>query len=297
MNESGEQAFLSWLAARADVGASGDVGDGNVGDDMAVCAWADGAVLASVDQCLDGVHFDSKIHVPEAIAGKAVKRSLSDCAAMGCRPVALLVSAALPIGSGLEYAKRLHVGAEAAAGRHGARIVGGDTAAWGHPLALSVTALGRAESKPVTRRGAKAGDGVFVSGPLGGSILGRHMTFEPRIELGVRLAGTGVVHSMMDISDGLSRDLPRLLVGLGAEIDAHAIPIHADAIALAAKTGRSAIHHALHDGEDYELLLTAAQAPLDVLIRIGTVTAGGGMVLRSGDTRDVLAPLGWDHEV
>lgn len=258
-------------------------------------------LLPGVDQVLDGVHFDSKIHPPAAIGSKAVNRCLSDCAAMGCRPAAILIAAALPIGSGLDYAKELYRGADAAAKPHGCQIVGGDTASWPHPLAVSVTVLGMAgPGAPLMRRQARPGDRLFVSGPLGGSILGRHMTPVPRIDLGLELTASGRISAMMDISDGLSRDLPRLLGDRGALIDAAAVPIHADAVELSRKTARPALDHALHDGEDYELLLAAEQMPLPPaqgLVEIGIVTEAPGIFLKTASGQQPLEPLGWQHRL
>ena len=114
-------------------------------------------------------------------------------------------------------------------------IVGGDTGSWPGKLALSVTILGRSAGvNPIRRGGARAGDGVYVTGPLGGSILGRHMTFEPRVALARELAGAGGVTAMLDLSDGLSRDLRHVCreSGVGAVIDRDAVPVHPDALEL-----------------------------------------------------------------
>jgi thiamine-monophosphate kinase len=272
-----------------------------IGDDLAVLDWPAGLLLAGVDQCLDGVHVDSKVHSPRAIGKKATNRSLSDCAGMGCRPVAVLIAAALPSGCGLDYAKEIYLGAQEAAAAQRCAIIGGDTASWGHPLAVSVTVLGKsAGGGPILRGTARPGDRLYVSGALGGSVLGRHMTFAPRIDLGVRLVENGV-HAMMDISDGLSRDLPRLLgpegSAMGAVIDAGAVPIHSDAHELSRQDGRAALEHALHDGEDYELLVAGTELPMPGLIEIGVVTAAPGIFVQTTEGRKVLEPLGWQHRL
>lgn len=245
-------------------------------------------LLVGIDQVLEGRHFDRAVHAPELIGRKAMNRNLSDCAAMGCLPAAAVVSVALPIGWGLDNAQRLYRGLREAANRHYCAVVGGDTGSWHGPLAVSVAVLGRTLGvEPVTRGGAAPGDGIYVTGPLGGSLLGRHLTFEPRIALGRQLAtyrptGLPCVHAMIDISDGLLRDLGHLLAPspahgpLGAELQSAAVPIHDDARTLAARTGRTPLAHALTDGEDHELLFTCPVRP-PVGVRIGTVVREEGI--------------------
>src|SRR5436190_22410036 len=128
------------------------------GDDLAVLRWpADDLLLVGVDQVLDGVHFDSAVHSPRQIGAKVVNRNLSDCAAMACLPAAAVVSAALPKGVGLEYAKELYLGMKQAGEQFGCEIVGGDTGTWDGRLALSLTILGRSAGiAPITRGGAKS---------------------------------------------------------------------------------------------------------------------------------------------
>ena len=205
-----ESDFLSWVRSQQKV--SGDV-ILPAGDDLAILRWnGTNLLLVGTDQVLDGVHFDSTQIEPGLIGRKAMNRNLSDCAAMGCLPAAAVVSVALPFGVGVEYAKALYEGIRSAGDRFDCPIIGGDTGSWNGKLAVCVTILGKSEGiQPITRSGARAGDRIFVTGPLGGSILGRHLTFEPRIREGRQLAESGVVSSMIDLSDGLSRDLLRLL--------------------------------------------------------------------------------------
>jgi thiamine-monophosphate kinase len=245
-----------------------------------------------VDQVLDGVHFDSAVHSPRQIGRKAMNRNLSDCAAMACLPAAAVATVALPQGCGMDYARELYLGLEEAAAGFDCPIVGGDTGSWQGKLAVTVTILGRGGGvEPITRRGAKAGDFIFVTGPLGGSILGRHMTFEPRVRLARELAQQSPPSSMIDISDGLSRDLRNICrqSGVGAIVDAQAIPIHADAH----KMGNPLIR-AINDGEDYELLLTSS-ADRPGLHRIGIITAEPGVFLRTGTDIKPLEESGWQH--
>jgi thiamine-monophosphate kinase len=289
---STESDFLAWVKQQQ--ATSGVLLP--AGDDLAILQWpSNDLLLIGVDQVLDGVHFDSTIHSPRAIGRKAVNRNLSDCAAMGCLPAAIVASFAMPTAVGIEYARELYMGMREAADVFDCPIVGGDTGSWGGKLAVSVTIIGRADGvKPITRTGAQPGDGIFVTGPLGGSILGRHMTFSPRIREGRELAKSGVVTAMIDLSDGLSRDLPR--IAKGAIVEETALPIHDDARVVQANS-QTPQERALHDGEDYELLFTASATP-PLGARIGSVTGADGIYLRrANDTLDSLLSQGWEHEL
>jgi thiamine-monophosphate kinase len=294
----GEFDFIDWL--RAQHKPSGFVPIPQ-GDDLAALKWPPGELLLiGVDQVLDEVHFDSKIHSPRAIGRKAMNRNLSDCAAMACLPAAAVTTAALPRNIGLEYAKELYLGLRDAADPFDCAIVGGDTGSWDGKLVLTVTILGRSAGiTPITRSGAKPDDSIYVTGPLGGSILSRHLTFEPRIALARQLAATGRVTAMIDLSDGLGRDLRHICrdSGVGAIIDAAAIPIHPDAVTLS-RDGRTALEHAIGDGEDHELLLTGQLDDFGLpLMRIGRVTDGSEiLLLRDGHTEPLKA-MGWEHHL
>jgi thiamine-monophosphate kinase len=300
---AGEFEFLEWVRAQQRPSPLVAL---PAGDDLAVLNWpGDDLLLVGVDQVLDGVHFDSKIHAPRLIGRKVMNRNLSDCAAMACLPVAAVTTAALPGGLGLDYAKELYHGLRDAADPFDCAIIGGDTASWGAnahgKLVLTVTILGRSAGiKPITRAGARLGDSLYVTGPLGGSILGRHLTFTPRIREARALASVGCVSSMIDLSDGLSRDLGHICrqSGVGAVVIAEQVPIHDDVRRLSADR-MSALEHALHDGEDHELLFTAGQRPpLPAGIdchHIGFVTEAPGIFLQSGGKQSPLVPRGWEH--
>jgi thiamine-monophosphate kinase len=175
---------------------------------------------------------------------------------------------------------------------------------------ISVTLIGEAtELGAVRRAGARPGDAIFVTGPLGGSLAaGRHLRPEPRIAEALDLNQGTTIHAMIDISDGLSSDLSHILTesgGLGAVLDAAAIPIHADAWEMSRRDGLTALDHALGDGEDFELCLVvpASEASrleaspfLPALLRIGEITDVKGLWLRSHDgSLKVLEPRGFDH--
>ena len=297
----GEFDFIEWVRDQQQQNPGANV-TVPAGDDLAVLKWAgpDDLLLVGADQVLDGVHFDSSIHSPRQIGRKATNRNLSDCAAMACLPAGAVVTAALPRkGAGLDYAKELYLGMRDAADAFDCPIVGGDTATWDGRLALTVTILGKSAGiKPVLRCCAKPGDGIYVTGPLGGSILGRHMTFEPRITIARKLASLGSVSAMIDISDGLSRDLGHVCraSNVGAVVVASLVPVHEDAIKMRRRDGRSPLEHALHDGEDYELLFTGQPAFYFASTRIGTITAEPGVWLQSADgAREPLEAKGWEH--
>src|SRR4051794_14491382 len=293
---SSESDFLDWIQKQQ---TSSGLVRVPAGDDLAVLNWRAGDLLiVGVDQVLDGVHFDSRTHAPRDIGRKVMNRNLSDCAAMGCVPAAALASVALPRGVGVEYAKELYLGLRDAAHPFNCPLIGGDTGSWDQKLALSVTILGRNDGiQPITRSGAKAGDGVYVTGPLGGSILGRHMTFSPRVEWGRELAISGSVTAMIDLSDGLSRDLPRVCAAsrVGAVVESSRVPVHDDAVELSRRDGRPPLDRALHDGEDHELLFTSAADWSARWPRIGTIVAEPGVWIECDGARQPLEPRGWDH--
>jgi len=188
-------------------------------------------------------------------------------------------------------------------------IAGGDTNSWDGPLVVSVTALGTpVGEQPVLRSGAKPGDWIVVTGACGGSLAGRHLTFTPRLAEAARLAEMVSLHAMIDISDGLAADLHHLLdeSRVGAVIEAATVPIHVDVGQPA--DGRTALDHALADGEDFELIFTIAAeegprllsawehpTPLTV---IGRITSESGCHLQAADgTLEDLPPQGWTHSL
>ena len=302
----GEFDFIDWLRRLQPRSSLVPV---PAGDDLAVLDWPAGdLLLVGVDQVLDGVHFDAAAHAPRLIGRKAMNRNLSDCAAMACLPAAAVTTFALPRGAGPDYARELYAGMKEAGDAFGCQIVGGDTGSWAGRLAVTVTIVGRSAGvRPVTRGGAKPGDRLYVSGPLGGSILGRHLSFAPRIDAGRRLAEGGAVTAMLDLSDGLSRDLAHLCreSGVGAVIDAAAVPIHDDARTLSRLDHRSPLDHALHDGEDYELLAavppTAGAAALVAalgFVPVGRVSSEPGVWIDHGNgRREPLVPQAWEHQL
>ncbi len=299
-----EDAFLVWLAERNGASPSTPIG---IGDDCASFLVADREVLVTTDMLLDGTHFDSAEHTPEQIGRKAVACSLSDIAAMAARPLGCVVAVGLTRGRGIAYAQRMVAGARDIAERYACPVVGGDTTSWTESTTICVTMLGRCprDREPIRRSGACVGDAVFVTGSLGGSLLGKHLAFEPRIALAEALAERCEPHAMMDISDGLAIDLGRICRAsqVGAVLEQTLVErvISDEARALAARDGLSPLEHALHDGEDFELLVVMPEPTGSVLpegvIKVGRVVESG-LTLRGADGRErPLTPRGYDHSL
>ena len=285
------------------------------GDDCAVLHLGGEELLVTTDQVLDGVHFSLAEHGAAAAGRKAAARALSDIAAMAALPLAMVATVAAPKGFSRADAEAIYRGLRAAGDPVNCPLVGGDVAAWGQQagrLQISVTILGRSHGiAPVLRSGAKAGQAVCVTGALGGawavrtsaaSAGPRHLTFTPRIAEVRKLAGEFSLGAMIDISDGLAADLGHILSesGVGAEVDAAAVPLHPDA------GGRDdPLSAALADGEDYELLFTLspdladrliASQPLGVgVTRIGAIVEGAALMLVRDGRREKLDPRGWEH--
>jgi thiamine-monophosphate kinase len=174
---------------------------------------------------------------------------------------------------------------------------------------VTVTALGTGvETALALRSGARPGDRALVTGELGGSILGRHLSFLPRLKETKWLRDKIAIHAMVDVSDGLAADAGHVAEEsrVAIELWEEAIPISRAAGELARTSGRTPLEHALTDGEDYELFFTAGEAEAEALVRrtdlpvrvtcIGQVSAGSGLWLRRGAARKPLPAKGWVHE-
>ncbi len=278
-----------------------------IGDDMAVIDWGGRELLITTDMLLEGVHFDLAKASLEEVGYKVMACSLSDCAAMAAEPFAAVAAVALPKNMALADAKRLVEGMQQAAVRYNCPLIGGDTTSWDKPLAIDVTMLACMADghRPVLRSGAKVGDAIMVTGQLGGSLAGRHLSFEPRVAEARLLAERVDLHAMIDISDGLAADLGHICErsGVGAVLEAINIPISP------AAAGDNPLAAALGDGEDFELLFCVSEADAKKLLkfwsgespvpltRIGEITAGEpGVKIRNcqGAVKDVEIK-GWEH--
>lgn len=222
------------------------------GDDCAVVRspGQNNLQLLKTDCIVEGIHFTAKS--PAASIGwKAMARPLSDFAAMSGVPQFALVTLIVPADRALAWTKKIYRGLETAARTFDVAIVGGETSNIRSSAVISVSLTGFVEkNRWVGRGGGKAGDDLFVTGRLGGSLGGRHLKFTPRIEEARWLTRHFRIHAMMDLSDGLGADLPRLAraSGLGFEVDQNVVP----------RNPGCSINQAIADGEDYELLFAVS---------------------------------------
>lgn len=263
------------------------------GDDCAVVQSSGSRelLLLKTDCVVEGIHYLPE-HEPARVGWKALCRALSDIGAMGGEPLHALVTIFTPANARVAYWKEFYKGLGKAAKKFGVGIVGGETTRAKH-TAVAISLTGRVEpGRLLTRSGGKPGDLLFVTGTLGGSIEGKHLDFTPRVPEGRWLGAHGSVRAMMDLSDGLATDLPRLAAasGCGFEIEASALP----------RTRGCDAERALSDGEDYELLMAVpprnaarlARAWKDMfpklrLTEIGRLTEPG--------TSSSALPQGFDH--
>lgn len=275
------------------------------GDDCAVVRVGTFELLLTVDQVIAGRHFRPGTLL-DLIARKAIARSISDIAAMAGTPVCALATGALPPDFPQTDADALFGSMKKWAEHWKCPLVGGDIATLGNasdPMVLTVTVIGTTHEMrgAVLRSGAQAGDGVYVTGSLGGSFdpstgLGKHLTFEPRVSEARQLANEleRDLHAMMDLSDGLGRDAARMAraSNVRLEIDAAAIPMASFITDWKRAAG---------DGEDYELLFAAAgDVPARTqsgvpISKIGRVVSGEGCVIVDAGRAIDAAELGWEH--
>lgn len=278
-----------------------------IGDDAAVIRQRHERVVLCCDPVIDGVHFDNAAN-RSLVGKKAVNRNLSDLAAMGAVADWLLVSLVLPAKTSRPNLDAMLRGIRSAAAAADCCVVGGDVATSPGPMVITVSAYGHLPGRALTRSGAKPGNTLHVTGPLGGSIHGHHLRFRPAITEGVWLAEQRSVTAALDISDGLLLDLQTMLTAssqhgaaLGAELDASRIPIRRAAHQFG---DGEALQHALGDGEDH-VLLWAQRAkhelpgggPLTNRARqaIGRVVREPGLWLLQDGVRRRLPESGYQH--
>lgn len=293
LRDIGEDALIARLIALVPLPGEPAAGPG---DDCAVVdpgPQSDILELLKTDALVGGVHFLPETP-PAAVGWKSVARVVSDFAAMGGRPSRFLITVALPADTAVVWVEELYQGIGTCLRAYGAVLAGGETSRVpdGSSPVISVAATGVVAREHLTLRStARPGDVLLVTGTLGGSIHGKHLDFTPRVRESEWLVSRHRPSAMMDLSDGLAKDLPRLAAasGCGFQLDHSALPLAPGCM----------VDHALHDGEDFELLLAIAPVRLSALLAewpiafpnlpltaIGQLTeAGTGETLHGG----------WDH--
>lgn len=302
----GEFSLIDWIRQQTLASPAVPVG---IGDDAALLTITPGEeLLVTTDMLMDGRHFRVSETAPDQIGRKAMAVNLSDIAAMAGRPLAAFVSWALPRSGGRTLAEGLFHGLHQMAREYGVSIAGGDTNSWDGPLVINVTLIGETvQGRRVLRSAAQPGDQIYVTGPLGGSLSHRHLTFTPRLHAARELVQRVDLHAMLDLSDGVASDLRHILRAsdVGATLIAEQIPVHSDVSPHLAAPMR--IQHALTDGEDFELLFTAPAISTEVLTQlreqgvdcysIGTIRSAPGCTLRLGGQEGPLPVGGWEHSI
>lgn len=288
LREIGEDAVVEAITRELRFDGRVEIGPG---DDCALVRFGQNLQLLKTDCVVEGIHF-----LPEtpgrAVGWKALCRVISDIGAMGGDPLDAVITVAISPDRELDWLIDLYAGLNEAAARYGVNLVGGETSRSPGPVFVSVALTGKIEKERlVVRSGGKIGDRLYVTGSLGGSLQGKHLSFEPRLAESRWLTQNFKLHAMIDLSDGLGSDLPRLAKasGTGFEIDFSVLPKNADC----------SEEQALTDGEDYELLFAVSEengAKLEAdwikafpelpLTRIGRLTERNG---------DPLIKPGYDH--
>lgn len=267
-----------------------------IGDDCTVVEMGNDTLVMTTDMLIEDVHFLRSASSAAEVGRKSLMVNLSDVAAMGAKPIATLLSIALPETAQGEWAEEFMHGYYEASSEMGVALVGGDTTASRDRIAINVVAIGRAPKENIKRRSAaEVGDIIAVTGKLGASSKGlvdimfgdintpaarHHRVAQARITEGAWLGTRKEVHAMMDISDGIASDIKHImeLSGVGAEIDTALVPTDYD------------IRFATTGGEDYELLLTVAEDRFEDVARelmsaTGTTLTDIGRITDGGELR------------
>lgn len=293
LRDIGEDALIERLIALVPLPTTAAEGPG---DDCAVVdpgPHSPTLLLLKTDALAGGVHFLLDAG-PEAVGWKAVARVVSDFAAMGGKPERFLITVALPVETEIRWVEQLYQGIGRCLRAFGAVLAGGETSRvpQGSAPVISVAATGSvAREHLVLRSTGRPGDLLLVTGTLGGSLRGKHLHFTPRIREAGWLASRNALTAMMDLSDGLAKDLPRLAAasGCGFRLDTASLPL----------TDGCAIADALNDGEDFELLIAVRPESVETLLTDWPAAFPDlpltviGALLPAGEGDHLTG--GWDH--
>lgn len=296
LSSLGEFGLINVLARNLPV--SGEVIVG-IGDDTAVMKCGSKKyMLLTTDMIAEDAHF-KRSDSPVLIGQKAMSCNISDVAAMGGVPKFAVISIGLPKGLSVEYVAKIYQGLEKRAREFGVMIVGGDTIKLDKVI-INVALTGEVEKKSLVKRsGAKKGDWIFVTGPIGKSFgSGHHLSFKPRLKESRYLAQHFQPSAMIDVSDGLAPDLGHILEAsqVGARLKEGKIP----------RRHQASLKEALYDGEDFELLFTLSPKNTEKFLRtkkpfpfyhIGEITERKGKIMLLDKNLQVkeIQPKGFEH--
>jgi thiamine-monophosphate kinase len=331
VHEVGEFSLIARLRQRIQGKDSPQLLRG-IGDDCAVLRPAVGQdLLVTTDTQEEGVHFRRDWATPEDIGWRCLAVNVSDIAAMGGVPMGAVVALSLPASLEVAFVEGLYDGMQAVAERYDCPIIGGNISQRADTLAVTITVLGAVPcGQSVYRSGAQVGDEIWVTGTLGGAKAGLEALLHPEAMTGIRTTAAlaryrrpcprlheaqylrqhAPLHSLIDLSDGLSSDLRHICTasGVGARLEAACLPIGHDVLQVAAALRRDALEFALHGGEDFELCLTVPAGRMDAvsqefprqfgcaLTRLGTIQADREIILGLENGTTIPLPArGYDH--
>ena len=297
LNELGEAGIIQLIQEKGPAGLASHVRKG-IGDDCAVLETGrDRLLLITTDMLIEGIHFTDQTLTPKALGWKALAVNISDIAAMGGTPHTAFLSMGLKPEASISFLESFMAGFKALADETAIILAGGDTVESPSFVAITVMLLGDCPPENVVyRSGARVGDDLWVTGPLGNaaggllllregmssglsgyaSLIQAHQRPLPRLAEGKALGESGLVHAMIDISDGIAKDLVHICEQshTGALLQATSIPMSDALLRLAADTKKSPLDWALHGGEDYELLFTAASSDEEKIVSLATKVSG-----------------------
>lgn len=330
MSELGESGIIDWICRNGPARPREDVIRA-IGDDCAVLQFTDANdLLVTTDTMVEGTHFTAQTSPPDALGWKLLASNISDIAAMGGIPKTAFLCLAWTGNTSTGFMEAFIAGLTDLAQQTDIVLAGGDTVESPAGDVVTLTLLGECRhGRAIYRNGARTDDDIWVSGYLGNAagglfilkeglseemharpaLIEAHQTPTPRVELGKRLAQSGLIHAMIDLSDGISTDLSHICrqSGVGATLDRSAIPISEDLRQLGERTGQDPEQWALHGGEDYELLFTAPSScrkkvealgghdPTLRIHRIGKIIQGTSVSLVDETAQADLTPGGYSH--
>ncbi|MGD8512428.1 MAG: thiamine-phosphate kinase [Deltaproteobacteria bacterium] len=289
----GEAGIIQLIQACGPAGLASHIRKG-IGDDCAVLeTGGKRCLLVTTDTLIEGIHFTEQTLPPEALGWKALAVNMSDIAAMGGTPRTAFLSMGLKPEASISFLESFMAGFKALADETAIALAGGDTVESPSLIAITVMLLGDCPPENVVyRSGARVGDDLWVTGPLGNaagglfllreglssepsayaSLIQAHQRPLPRLGVGKALGESGLVHAMIDISDGIAKDLGHICEqsDTGALLQASSIPLSGDLLRLAADAKKSPLDWALHGGEDYELLFAASSSDQEKIVSLTT---------------------------